>query len=654
MMRIGLTVVFWLAVAGAAAALEARMTDGGAVTWTVRTDGPSLQARIIIRNASGMPRRLVTTTELTGRNVDGNVPAEWTRVGPLAEGNILPAGGEASYTLSAALSLPGIYETAITGHTPDTNGVNGEVWRIAIEVQRAIAPIAAPAVTLTASPSRVTFGMFGGVDDGATTISLRNAGSEPIEFGAPTVFSAIAVEGEAEWAPLLSGQPRVTAGNCASPLPPGAACAFALHPGALPGPGEYRVGIGLEGSGGGWVEATQVVSARRHWAWAFVAVVMGVVVGWVLQAWRTRGRPAAEALLVLAPAADRLRTLAPTVTDSEFMRLVEGLAAELQAAEGRIRRSGVKVGEVERLAMRVQQLVEASGTWHAFQSVPDAHGFLTERWQLVVHDLNAPWEKDPDVVAFRTNLHALGEGVKAWPNLKAQRIRSERLQNALRNLGNLEADGAAFETLAGEVQAQVAKIDGDPPSPDSGEGGAVRADNIKGAVDHHERKAAALVERSKQRLIDAVGGLGMDSVAKALMEKIRERTLPGPDGVVDDLQAFAMLWREYHDVSDSIAAASGSVMASKVDAITPLDVPGMPQVELPPNFLLPPPDSTPRKIRRWIDRNDFIMTAIVAAIAGAAGVAALWATDPTWGGIASLITAFVGGAASRIVVGDAS
>ncbi|ESZ10165.1 hypothetical protein X737_32195 [Mesorhizobium sp. L48C026A00] len=652
LLRVAATLCLWLAVAVAATALEVDMTDGGAVVWPVQSDGPTLHAQIIIRNASSAERRLAPAAELVRDDDHSRVIADWALAEPLGEGGILPANGEATYTLSATLPRPGKYMTEITGHVPGTAGAEGRVWRIGILLNRAVTPIGGPTATLTTNPTQITFGPFGGVDGGIVKITMRNAGTEPIEFLEPAVFTTTALTGGTDLGLKSTGQPSVNLGNCTSPLAAGAACALELNPGALPGPGDYRVGVGLAGTGGGWVEATQVVNARWHWTWAFLVVVIGVVSGWILQNWRTSGKPAAEALIALAPVADRLKALALTVTDAEFMSKVERLDAELRAAEGRIRASGPTAGEVGRLAARVQQLAEASGPWHAFKKMSaDAQAFLAERWSPIADKLDAPWSEEPDPGAFRSSLRLLGDDIRSWQQIVTQRSRAARLEAALRGLGAAETDGTAAKTLAVELRTATNAVDDGGPLPASGESAATRAGKIKAIVDAKEIEAYALADASKQILLKAIATLGADPGAKALEAKVRALVLPSA-GIVEDLQALATLCREHHEVTAAIAAAAG-VVAADAQAIEPINVPGLPQVTLPPSFLLPPPGSSVESLLRTVRRNNLIMTAIVALMAGLVGVATLWATDPTWGGISSLITAYVGGAASRIVVGDA-
>lgn len=678
--RLLVGVALWLGLVIPGLAQEALVqlvpATSNVVEMPVAIGVPGLNAEIRLRNTATDPatgiRRLDASALLIRQSDGQSVPATWQRRGPAAGSQLLRPGETASFSLSATVSEPGIYETWIEA-APAVAGNSAEAQRIRVIVTRTANAL--PAEFL-ADPKPVgqTWGgwsmlarLFGHSAPGGdgVLLTLRNATNQPIEFAPPSVVSFTKGSGEGETAVASTDLPGVDARGCASPLGAGKACAVRLALDTGLWPGEYRVGVGVAGVGGGWSERTQIVRVRASAVLAFIVIVAGSFCGWYLNFWRASGRRAIVGLIDTTRLKERLQRLDPDPADAASRRLVQLTADEVDGLEAAVRNGADPAEGAGRLDGHMGRLAAAVEIGRGRLKLSQAgQDLLAPRWSALVAGLESTAPTEAEISVLASRIKALAADVADWPGIEQLANASVTLAGSIEALQKemgLDGDPATAQTLLATLQAAVetarsALSDEAPP-----ETIAARRSGLAQSIDTSRTSAAAYAADASVKLlslVDALAGSTVDAALKLrianLAASVKTFGAAKPAGTEAEarLATLAGLWKQFRGLAFEVNPTAQPQIAAEA-AAPAFSVVGVPALDVPVAVTLPPAGTPLQILERSRQRHERLTNALILAVTGVGGVLALWSPNLAWGSIGDVITAFLAGMAAHVVIGEA-
>lgn len=648
------------------AAVQVVSTTPGLLGGQFQTGAAPFETEIRLRNAAPEPRRLVPGGLLI-RAGDGHAePATWARKG--GTGDVLAAGAEAVMTLQATLAGPGVYTSWIDSFP--LSGSGGE--RIRFEVTRTIEAIPAE---LMVDPKAVAFdvgfwtlpvrlmGLPGGAPE-RTLIGLRNTTTRPLEFTAPQLLSFTRQSGNAQTSVATASLPRVEPGDCQSPLAPGAACSFALKLAGDMVPGQYAIGVGVAGVGGGWSERSQIVHVRASWFLAFLVLLAGGASAALITGWRSGGRRAASGLVDIERARERLKLLLPDPADADSKTLLAGTLGRLAAIEDSVRGGADPTEPLAGLDAHIGQLQALIAIGKGLAGIaPDGRAALeASRAALVAKvDIAAP---AADKAGLDKALRDLAGDATLWPSLEADCNAALALARSIADEQSA-ADGDGDRATAGQLVKSLDTAVKEARAASPARATSVRIATLATAVSDARAAIAAYAKVESAKLGDMVTPLLATAKANhapevAAIETMQAQlaalssTTAAPDTVETALGEIAALWKRYRALDVAVNGATPQVTTLAPAAGPGFAVAGLPALDAPVDLLLPPTGATLSGLEKATRRNEWLTNGAILVATALAGVVALWSPDPDWGSAVNLITAFLAGMGANVVIGSAA
>ena len=647
--------------ASAELAVDISESSPATIEAPMRIGVPSLVTEIRIRNSaarSGIAQTYRASPTLIRQSDGLAVPALWKQLNPpLGDTKTVVSGSELVLQLSAELAEPGTYETWIDT-TPAEGDVPGKDHRIHAIITRESEAVAADFLT-DPKPVRMVYRPWAG--ESRVLMTLQNTTTKTVEFSPPTVigFSDIGPAGTVSM--NSSTPPRVDIGDCKSPLGPGARCAINLILAGPPPPGQYAVDLGVAGRGGGWSQRTAQVSSRLPYMVAFLVTTLGAAAGWYVQSWRTSGRRALNGLISLSALRGRTRRIA-----SSDECIGPGVDAQpifdaIDAAEAHCRNGADIAADLELISERVDRLTSATAVEAALKKLSAQAQLILSRLRAAV--LASVNDSDTDGPAFQRIRQALTKNLMALPELDDALRQSRSTLKALDRLSEIQGLGeskqpldAAREALGNAVSEATAAL---PANTADEAAVAKRTDALADARRSAEAAAraasASAAAALRQAADEALCAQGAPEEARArgktALDRLGQIRSNGDLGA--QVSAIADAWATF--------AAAGKDVAS-FERRTGLEgwegpggvantATGAPSLDVPADLWLPlgrghglETLSRARAVNEWTT-NGLILVGI-----GCAGVA-LIASNESWGSWVDVITLFLGGLGSRVVIG---
>jgi hypothetical protein len=618
----------------------------------------SLVTEIRVRNPAGQSgtTQVYRPSPTLVRQSDGlAVPALWKRLDLPAGGtNTIAPGTELVLQLSADLDEPGSYETWIDA-TPGEGEAQDAGHRVHAVVTRESEVLAADFLA-DPKPVRTVYSPWTG--ESRVFVALQNTTAKAVEFLPPAVvgFSRAAPTGPVSV--VSQAAPRIDIGDCKSPLGPGARCALNLIlAGPLP-PGQYAIDLGVAGRGGGWSQRTTQVSSRLPYVFAFLATMLGAAAGWYVQSWRTSGRRAVNGLINLSALRARARRIA---SSEELSAVAQPVFDALDATEAHCRNGTDISADLELLSERVDRLASAAALEATLKKLsPQAQAILARLRAAV---LGLATDSGADAAVFQKTRQALAKNLIALPGLDYALRRSRSTLKILDRLSQTRGPGewkqpigAAHEALGEAISAAAAALPADPPDDAAV---AKRTDALAEAGRRAEAAAGTACAASAAELRKAADeamtaqGETEEARARAGAALTRLEEIGSNDDLGARASAVADAWATF------AAAGKGGESLEKRGGLESLDGAGgrvvaaaaTPSLDVPGDLWLPLAPSQPLKsLRRARAVNEWVTNGLVLGGIGCAGVT-LIASNDSWGSWVDIITVFLGGLGSRIVIG---
>ena len=652
--------------ATASAEVAVDLSPGSAATLEapVRVGVPSLVTEIRVRNGSSEPAatRAFRASPTLVRQTDGlAVPATWKRIDqPTGDPNTIAPRSELVLQLSANLVEPGVYETWVDAENVGAaGGIEAPDHRIHVVVTRESEPVTSDFLS-DPKPVRTVYWPGTG-NEVRVIVGLQNTTTKPIEFLPPAVVAFNRTSGTGSDAIAAATPPKLNAGNCQSPLGPGARCALDLFLGGPLSPGQYAIDLGVAGRGGGWSQRTTQVSSRFPLGVPFLATVLGAAAGWYVQSWRTSGRRALNGLINLEALRSRARRISSGDPKFDLAAIAQPIFDDLDNAEARCRNGADISVDFDALSERVDRLSTAAAIDGAFRKLPSAAQLILARLRAAM--LGQSSDRGTASDAFRKTCQALTTNMIALPDLVEGTQHAQSSGMIVAKVLALPGDGpwrealrAARDSLNSVLADAIAPLPADPPDDAAV---AKRIAALAAARQSAESAAQAACEGSAEAL---------RSQAKATLQRqgASEEERSKAQSVLNHLEGVARIvdleeratrvadcWMELAKAGlEKTAGPQGRSGFESMEGAGPAAVPSLPGIDLPPDLWLPlSPGSLFKNLRRSRAINEYVTNAIVLLATGCAGVV-LVASNDSWGSWVDVIAVFLGGLGARVVIGE--
>lgn len=606
----------------------------------VQRSVPGVLAEVRLHNPAGTAR-IVRPGDKLVRALDGLVQrAEWQ--GLDAGGTVsIPAGGDATLTLSGTLPDAGVYELWIDTFIPAEGTVREHTER---RIQVVVTRTAPPAVTSDLLPEAKAMQIvrWPWTKEASTAlIPMVNMTAAPLEFRTPSLLSVGQKVGDASIASSPGRLPELEAGDCSSPLAAGARCALRLTVNGGWGPGQYTADIGVAGVGGGYATRSVPIAVRLPILVPILVTALGVGAGTLVQMWRATGRRAMTSLIELGRLRDRVNAIVKANPTLDLNPYAAPILAALTAAQGRAQTDADAADNIKALGARVDQLANVAAVEPEFEKLPqEAQVILAAPHQRFLQQcvavVSGRGAEGPDAVA------PLVAMLHDWPGLVGAGIEAEACLQLVRRLVKLDCAGLdesqGVDALKSALAAASAAVPGDAAYAVLGDRSvALRAATkpvlaaIRLAV---TERAAEFGELLASRL------KGTTTTLPDLQEKIESITRPILRGneanAVNTLDAVAKD-RVFHPGTEAV----------NLPSLAAAPVPG---VDLPTAVLIGwTPTRTTASLeteRNWFEWGTNAIILLALSLSGAV----LVGSNTSWGSWLDIITLWLAGFGSRVVL----
>lgn len=673
----GLGLAFLDPVLAEDAVLQLVATTSNVIETQIAIGVPALATEIRLRNTapgSVAGVRRLRTSELFIRTSDGkSTPVTWERKDAVADPLQLRPGEDAMFGLTGTLSEPGVYETWIEA-TPiaDGGGAASVTQRVRVVVTRTADAL--PAEFL-AEPKSVGL-VWGGWSAVARTLrlsesgadamllTLRNSTTEPVEFAAPGVISFSMRSNDVETAVAAAGLPNIDAADCVSPLAAGKACAVKLRLDDGLWPGEYRIGVGVAGAGGGWSEREQIVLVRASAVIAFLVVVAGALCGWYVNFWRASGRRALTGLIDTTRLKEKLQRLDAGATDAGSRRLLARTLTGIDAIETAIRKGADPTEDLTRLDAHISRLAAAIEIHRGrILLSPAGQVAMEPGWTVLIGLLEIAAPSEVEKARLEERLKTFAADVTEWPRLEELAASASTLAasvEALQHASGADVDPGGATSVS--VTLQTAVVTARASLPDNTSVAARRLALVSeidtaraAACEYFDTSLAAL--RETVAALSAAGSITDPALQASIAELNGNLAAVGSSNrtgmeIKQRLADLTDLWEHYRRLAFEADPVALPKMTSEA-VIPSFKVAGVPAVDMPVAVTLPPTGSSLQVLERSRRRNERLTNLLILIVTGLGGVLGLWAASATWGSVADVITAFFAGMAAHVVIGEA-
>ena len=664
------TAILWLALAVPAcaqpSALQLVPAPSNVVETVVTIEDATLGTEIHVRNAvtdtASGPLHLRPSALLVRRSDGSSVRADWKRTGDAGEPNVLQPGEEATFLLSANLPEAGVYETFI-----ETQGTPAAAsGRIRVVVTRTAETLPSEFL-VDPRPVGQTWGGLGSIAALWTAprraeaiLGLRNTTARKLDFLPPSVLAFAQRSAEADTAVATGPMPAVDSAACASPLPPGAACALKLSFSPTLLPGTYAIDVGVGGPSGGWSQRTEIVRVRATPLLAFLAIVIGAGAGWYISAWRSAGRRALDGLIETTRLRDRLQRLVAPAGDADVARLLARARERIDEVEVGLRRGADPASDLTAIAAHLGRLVDAIEISDGMAKLTqDGQDALRPRWKALVAALG---DAGAAGSSLDGPLRSLAADVSAWPGLANHAAAARALATAgeaLQSAGgpDLPKD-APVATLRKAAFDAMVVLDPDTPADTV----AARDTKLAAQIASARVQAGGFAETAASTLADLAANLSKPPAGQAAgatklardAKALADRPL-GDDPVEPRFEILTALWKTYSDILSHQAGHKNAVpaMIQETDTTAEPQQSVIPVLDAPVSVFLPGEGRSLAVVETARNRNELVTNLLVLMAIGLSGVVTLWVPDPTWGSLSNVIGAMLAGLAAHVAVGEA-
>lgn len=329
--------------------------------------------------------------------------------------------------LTADLPAPGVYETWI-----DTATASGDATqpdrRIHVVVTREAASVP---LDFLQDPRPVPIVGWPWNHKRRTVIlQLANTTTKPVEFLQPVLLDFGAKlsgtePGTADTMAAATALPTLDASGCITPLAPGTRCPLHLTLGRDLWPGQYTVGLGVGGPGGGWSQKTASVFVRLPLTAAILVAALGASAGWLVQEWRARGRLAFDGLIDLGLLRRRVEAIVAGALGQSLEATTRPILDTIDMLEARARSGLDAKADITALSDRVGCLSVLASVERAWTALPTearvmlaaSHGRFVLQGNCTV--AGSTPSSTPD--GFGATATSIAQAINDWPALATAR-----------------------------------------------------------------------------------------------------------------------------------------------------------------------------------------------------------------------------------------